>query len=79
MPRYFFSTEGDGSIPDEEGTVLPGPKEARDAAATLAGELLTGADGRFWGSPEWRLLVTDEGGATVCTLTIKGTTGEEAG
>ncbi len=76
MPRYFFNVEG-GPYPDnDEGTLLSGPEQARSAAATLAGELLKDVDGAFWGGPEWRLHVTDEQGATVCMLSIKGIAGE---
>ncbi len=74
MPRYFFTLEGDGSSPDEEGTMLPGPEEARDVAVRAMGEILTDAAGAFWNGPEWRMTVTDEEGATVCALTIRGTT-----
>jgi hypothetical protein len=76
MPRYFFNIEG-GPYPDpDDGIDLNGPEQARDEAITMAGEMLKDVDGRFWGEPEWRLRVTDEQGATVCTLSIKGTTGE---
>ncbi len=77
-PRYFFTVEG-SEFPegDEDGTVLAGPAEARSALVTLASELLTEAHGRFWTGAEWRLRATDEHGATVCVLTIKGSS--EAG
>ncbi len=77
MPRYFFNIGG-GPYPEpDDGIDLTGPEQARSAAVTLAGELLTGVDGRFWSAPEWRLHVTDKTGATVCSLSIKGTTGED--
>lgn len=74
MPRYFFTVEGIANPTDQEGTVLKGPEEARSAAVTLAGELLQDIEGRFWTTPEWRLQVTDEKGASVCMLSITGTT-----
>ncbi len=78
MPRYFFTVEGsDYPEEDEDGIVLAGPAEARSALVTLAGEMLTEADGRFWTGAEWQLRVTDEHGASVCVLTIKGSS--EAG
>lgn len=76
MPRYFFNLIGDGSSSDKGGTVLPGPEEARSAAVVAAGEMLRDADGKFWGAPEWQMHVSDEQGTTVCTLTIRGSTGE---
>ena len=73
MPRYFFNLEGYDVYPkDEDGIDLPSPKDARGAAATLAGEMLEDADGKFWGAPTWRMDVTDEQGARVCTLRIQG-------
>ena len=76
MPLYFFNMPG-GPDPDpDDGSDLKGPEEARSEAVTLAGEMLKKIDGQFWDRPEWRLHVTDEQGATVCTLTVKGTTGE---
>ena len=74
MPRYFFNIEG-GPYPDpDDGIDLKGSEQARSAAVVMAGEMLKDIDGQFWGQPEWRLHVTDEQGATVCVLTIKGAT-----
>ncbi len=70
MPRYFFNL--DGEAPDESGTVLPDTGAARVAAVTHAGELLKYAEDKFWRTPEWRLRVTDDQGAAVCALTVKG-------
>lgn len=73
MPRYVFTVEGhDDPEQDEDGIVLAGPAEARSALVTLAGELLKEADGGFWTGAAWQLRVTDEHGATVCALTIRG-------
>ena len=72
MPRYFFHTPGDDPSLDE-GVELAGPKEAREQASIAAGEILRDIDGAFWSKPEWQMQVTDERGATVCLLTIKGT------
>jgi hypothetical protein len=74
LPRYFFHIQGGLNVPDEEGTVLPGPEQARAQAAIAAGELLRDLDGSFWDNSEWQMLVIDELGRTVCTLTIKGST-----
>ena len=76
MPCYYFNMTG-GPYPEpDDGIVLKGPEQARSAAVTMAGEMLKDIDGQFWSAPEWCLSVTDEQGATVCILTIKGTTGE---
>jgi hypothetical protein len=76
VPRYFFNVEGDGSPPDKEATVLSSPEAARSAAVVATGEMLRDADGGFWSGPDWQMHVTDEQGATVCTLTVRGSTGE---
>ena len=80
MPRYFFNVH-DGQHPfeqdppDEDGTVLPGSQEARSAAVVLAAEMLKDLDGKFWSGADWTMAVTDEQGATVCSLRFSGTTG----
>lgn len=75
MPRYFFHLEGARySEQDEEGTVYADPATARAQAVTTAGEMLRDAEGKFWSQPEWRMHVVDEQDATVCVLTIHGTT-----
>lgn len=72
MPRYFFHTSGDDPSLND-GVELAGPKEAREQASVAAGEILRDIDGAFWTQPEWQMQVTDEQGATVCWLSIKGT------
>jgi hypothetical protein len=67
MPRYFFSTPGEGYEADDEGVELGGPEEARAMAVTAAGEILKDIDGTFWSGQELRMHVTDETGATVRT------------
>jgi hypothetical protein len=76
MPRYFFNVHDSRDIPDEDGIVFPGPDAAREQAVIAAGEMLKDLDGGVWGVPEWRMVVTDEQGATVGTLSIKGSMGE---
>lgn len=76
MSRYFFNLDHDPYPADEFGTVLPGPAEARIQALIAAGALLKDNDRKLWDQPEWRMHVTDEEGATVCLLTVSGTTGE---
>jgi hypothetical protein len=84
MPLYFFNVDnGQGPSrpepPDREGTDLASPQAAREEAIVLAGEMLRDLDGAFWRGGEWHLRVTDEEGATVCTLRFSGTLGEGAG
>ncbi len=68
MPRYYFHLKDGTTRMDEDGTELAGPDEARAMAVINAGEVLTDLGAKFWQSDEWRLWVTDENGATVCSL-----------
>ncbi len=68
MPRYYFHVKDCNDLPDEEGTELSGPDEARIQAVRTSGEMLRDRHRRFWGSPYWQMHVTDVTGATVCLL-----------
>ena len=72
MPRYFFHVHDGQDTPDEDGVELSGPDEAKGQAVIFAGEALRDKDGAFWNSGEWRMVVVDEAGATVCTLAFSG-------
>ena len=76
MPRYFFHLSGDDPSLNE-GVEFAGLKEVCEEASVAAGEMLRDMDGTFWTNPDWQLQVTDEEGATVCLLTIKGTVSPE--
>jgi hypothetical protein len=83
MPLYFFNVDHDPSgrrplSPDRDGTDLANPRAARDEAIVFAGEMLRDLARAFWNGGDWRLRVTDEDGATVCTLRFSGTKGEGA-
>ncbi len=72
MPRYFFHIHDGEERPDRDGVELTGPDQAREQAVVACGEALKDLDGEFWDSREWRMLVVDEKGATVCVLTLSG-------
>ena len=74
MARYFFHVRDGTDKPDSEGTDLPNDGAARSEAVVAMGEALKDLDGRFWESREWRMVVTDITGATVCTLKVSATT-----
>lgn len=76
MPRYFFNIHDGQDLPDMEGTDYPDPKTARGQGVIATGEMLKDLDGAFWKGAEWRMVVTDEQGATVCTLNLTGTVGD---
>jgi hypothetical protein len=68
MPRYFFHFRDDKLMLDKEGLELSGLDEARTQAVVASGEALRDFGGKFWRDTTWRMWVTDEAGATVCTL-----------
>ncbi|WP_457091058.1 DUF6894 family protein [Microvirga sp. P5_D2] len=70
MPRYFFHSHVDTESIDQEGTVLADGHTARNHAVLVAGELLKGVGCRGWSGTQLRLWVTDEAGATVCTVSF---------
>lgn len=68
MPRYFFNFKDGELFLDREGIELASVEAARAQAVVASGEMLKDRAGRFWDGAEWRMWVTDEGGATVCAL-----------
>lgn len=67
MPRYYFHIEDGRKIMDKEGTVLPDVKAAR-VEAIATGGTMPRHTASYWDGTEWRMNVTDDGGATVFTL-----------
>ena len=55
-------------MPDEDGVEFASPDEARAEAVVAAGEALKDTGRRFWGHPEWLMVVQDESGEVVCRL-----------
>lgn len=60
MPKFFFHTDDGMLMADKDGTELPGLKEARAQAVSLAGAMLEDLDGEFWThAAAWTMHVTD--------------------
>lgn len=70
VSRYFFHIHDGSDYIDQDGVELSGLDEAREQAVVAAGEALKDLDGKFWTNADWRLWVTDEAGATVCSLRL---------
>jgi hypothetical protein len=68
MPRYFFHDIDRHEKRDTEGTELAGVAEARAEAVVVAGEMLKELGAKFWNSGTWHVLVEDEPGRKLCTL-----------
>lgn len=75
MQRYFFHYRDDDEVIDHVGVELPGITEARTMAVISAAEAIGDLGERFWREAEWSTWVTDESGATVCTLKFSGQSG----
>jgi hypothetical protein len=73
MPRYFFNVIDGQEYPDKVGTLLTSRDQVRVEAVRAAGEMLRDNGISFWNGTEWRMNVTDEAGATVCTLHFTAT------
>ena len=71
MHRYYFTVVDGLDVADAEGTELPDVAAVRREAIRYAGELLQDRSGEYlWAAQEWRMLVTDESGATILTLRV---------
>jgi hypothetical protein len=75
VPRYFLHVRDSAEIIDDVGIELAGLSEARAMALAAAGEAVGELGPKFWTNPEWRMWVTDNTGATVCTLSFSAALG----
>jgi uncharacterized protein DUF6894 len=66
MPRYFFHVRDGTTVRDTEGMELASIEEAKAQARRVAGLFKRGASD----APPVAIVVTDESGATVFTLTL---------
>ena len=66
MPRYFFNVRNGATVHDTEGVELASIEEAKAQARRVAALFKRGASD----APPAAIVVTDETGATVFTLTI---------
>ena len=72
MARYFFHVKDSAVSLDDDGVEFSSLSEARAQAVVAAGEAIRDLGGQFWPSEAWHMWVTDETGATVCTLDFSG-------
>lgn len=71
MPRYFFHVHDGRDIPDTEGSEISSLDRVRYEAVRTAGELLReGGRSDLWSGEQWKMVVTDENGLEVLTLTF---------
>ena len=72
MPRYYFHTADGHRWSDPEGSELPDEQTARAEAVTFAAEVLRGKAEEIWRDGQWRVEVTDDQNALLCTVIVLG-------
>ena len=74
MPHYVFTVQDSAPAADTVEIQLDGPETARSMAMTEASDVLRDHADRSWPATDWWVHVTDEQGATVCRISVSGTT-----
>lgn len=72
MPRYHFHTADGHRWSDPEGSDLPDLQAARAEAVRFASEMLRGKAEELWRDGQWRVEVTNEHNALLCTVIVLG-------
>ena len=73
MPRYTFALQN-SPRPSVVDADLSGPEEAREMAVFNIAEVLKDSAAHFWDTQQLRMAVTDEDGATVCSVQVEAKT-----
>ena len=69
MPRYFFDTQNGDCIRDDQGEELRSVDAAREEAVAVLGEILRYRGASFWTTRAFSVIVTDDEGQTVVSVT----------
>ena len=69
MPRYFFHTQNGDCIRDDQGEELRSVDAAREEAVAVLGEILRYRGASFWTTRAFSVIVTDDEGRTVVSVT----------
>ncbi len=69
MPRYFFHTQNGDCIRDDQGEELKSIDAAREEAVAVLGEILRYRGASFWTTRAFSVIVTDDEGQTVVSVT----------
>ncbi|KIC60703.1 hypothetical protein RM53_00935 [Brevundimonas nasdae] len=69
MPRYFFHTQNGDYIRDDQGEELRSVDAAREEAVAVLGEILRYRGASFWTTRAFSVIVTDDEGQTVVSVT----------
>jgi len=71
MPRYYFHLRDGEHTEDEEGLDLPDIEAARNVALEAARDIVCADIKHGWLNLDYRIVVADEDGATVLTMTFR--------
>ncbi|MBA4808687.1 hypothetical protein [Brevundimonas sp.] len=71
MPHYYFHTENGDRIRDDQGEELPDVEAAREEAVTVLGEILRYRGSAFWTTGSFSVIVTDDAGQAVVSVTAR--------
>jgi hypothetical protein len=69
LPRYFFHTQNGDCIRDDQGEELRSVDAAREEAVAVLGEILRYRGASFWTTRAFSVIVTDDEGRTVVSVT----------
>lgn len=78
MPRYFFDTQDGRRVRDPVGSILADDQAARREGLSLLGELLRDQGEEFWGTGRFSVIINDDAGRQVVTLTTTATGAADA-
>jgi hypothetical protein len=70
MPRYYFNLMDGRPVVDKDGIELPDAAAARKEATKYAIDMVRGQSGEGGGKDVGNVVVTDERGAEVLTVTV---------
>jgi hypothetical protein len=69
---FYFHTQTDTRVTDEDGFEFDSPVEARRQAIKTCGEMMRDAPEGFWGSRPWSVTVTDSAGLVLWEVQVDG-------
>lgn len=72
MPRYYFRLQNGGTVPDHEGEVLAGDKEARETAIEVFAETLMTKTDHLGNGGIYEVVVFREEDGPVFSITAQG-------
>ncbi|MGV9010707.1 DUF6894 family protein [Brevundimonas sp.] len=73
MPRYYFDTLDGEAMIDQDGEMAPDNRSARDIATKIVSEMTPGKAPHIWAGEPFKVVLRDEGGKTIGTLTVTAT------